>query len=33
MLLVAIFITIGIASAITGCVLIFQNKDLFFSKH
>ena len=30
MLLVAIFITIGVVSAIVGSVIVFRNKDVFF---
>jgi multisubunit Na+/H+ antiporter MnhG subunit len=33
MLLIAIFITIGLVAAISGSILIFRNKDVFFPKH
>jgi hypothetical protein len=30
MLLVAVFITIGVAAAIAGLVLVLKNRDVFF---
>jgi hypothetical protein len=33
MLLIAVFITIGLAAAVVGGILVFRNKDVFFPKH
>jgi|GEM_PF-5522573 len=32
MLLVAVFLTIAIVSAVAGGILVYKNKEVFFSK-
>ena len=33
MLLIAVYLTMAIAAAIVGLILVLRNKDIFFPKH